>query len=150
MRRTRRAILLLTLIPATVLLACGVALAAVITCPGGECRGTPEADEITGASGADTIYALDGNDSALGGRVDDFMRLVQVALITWLVFEVPHFVFHLGQTHHFSPGSNVAQLSGLALLILLPLVLLFLLPQRVAGRDLGQANINRTERIETR
>jgi hypothetical protein len=77
-------------------------------------------------------------------------RLVQVALITWLVFEVPHFVFHLGQTHHFSPGSYVAQLSGLALLILLPLVLLFLLPQRVAGRDLGQANINRKERIETR
>jgi hypothetical protein len=77
-------------------------------------------------------------------------RLVQVALITWLVFEVPHFVFHLGQTHHFSPGSNVAQLGGLALLIMLPLVLLFLLPQRVAGRDLGQANINRTERIESR
>jgi hypothetical protein len=52
--------------------------------------------------------------------------------------------------HAFSPGSNVAQLSGLALLIVLPLVLLFLLPQRIAGRDLGQANINRTERIETR
>jgi hypothetical protein len=70
MRRTRRAILLLTLMPATVLLAGGVALAAVITCPtgpGGECRGTPQADEITGASGADTIYALAGNDSALGG-----------------------------------------------------------------------------------
>jgi hypothetical protein len=77
-------------------------------------------------------------------------RLAQVALIAWLVFEVPHFVFHLGQTHHFSPGSNVAQLGGLALLILLPLVLLFLLPQRVAGRDLEQANINRTERIKTR
>jgi hypothetical protein len=77
-------------------------------------------------------------------------RLVQVALTTWLVFEVPHFVFHLRQTHHFSPGSNVAQLGGLALLIMLPLVLLFLLPQRVAGRDLGQANINRTERIESR
>jgi hypothetical protein len=77
-------------------------------------------------------------------------RLAQVALVTWLVFEMPHFIFHLGQTHHFSAGSNLAQLSGLALLILLPLVLLFLLPQRVAGRDLGQANINRTERIETR
>src|SRR3712207_9413892 len=25
-------------------------------------------------------------------------RLAQVALVTWLVFEAPHFVFHLGQT----------------------------------------------------
>jgi hypothetical protein len=77
-------------------------------------------------------------------------RLAQVALITWLVFEVPHFVFHVGQTHHFSVGSNLAQLGGLALLIVLPFVLLFLLPQRAAERDLGHANINRTERIETR
>jgi hypothetical protein len=77
-------------------------------------------------------------------------RLAQVALITWLVFEVPHFVFHVGQTHHFPAGSNLAQLGGLALLIVLPLVLLFLLPQRAAGHDLGHANINRTERIETR
>lgn len=78
MRRPRTASLLLTLIPATVLLlVSGVALAAVITCPtgpGGQCQGTPEADEITGASGADTIYALDGNDSALGGRGDDFIQ----------------------------------------------------------------------------
>ena len=78
-------------------------------------------------------------------------RLVQVALITWLVFEVPHFIFHLGQTHHFSAGSNVAQLGGLALLIVLSLVLLFLLPQEAAGRGLGHVNnVDRTERIETR
>ena len=77
-------------------------------------------------------------------------RLAQVALVTWLVFEVPHFVFHLGQTHHFSVGSNLAQLGGLALLIVLPLVLLLLLPQRAAGRDPGRTDVNRTERIETR
>jgi hypothetical protein len=77
-------------------------------------------------------------------------HLVQVALVTWLVFEVPHFVFHVGQAHHFSPGSNLAQLSGLALLILLPLALLFLPPQRAAGRDLGHANVHHTERIETK
>jgi hypothetical protein len=53
-------------------------------------------------------------------------RLVRVALVSWLVFEVPHFVFHLGQTHHFSAGSNAEQLGGLALLVVLPLVLLFL------------------------
>jgi hypothetical protein len=77
-------------------------------------------------------------------------RLVQVALITWLVFEVPHFVFHVGQTHHFSAGSNLAQLGGLALLIVLPLVLLFLLPQEAPGRGLGRVNVNRTERIKTK
>ena len=59
-------------------------------------------------------------------------RLVQLALISWLVFEVPHFVFHVGQTHHFSAGSNLAQLGGLALLIVLPLILLFL--SRAAAR----------------
>jgi hypothetical protein len=59
-------------------------------------------------------------------------RLLWVALTSWLVFEVPHFVFHLGQTHHFSAGSNLAQLGGLAFLIVLPLVLLFVtfLPPR--------------------
>ncbi len=46
-------------------------------------------------------------------------RLVQLALISWLVFEVPRFVFHVGQTHHFTAGSNLAQLGGLALLIVL-------------------------------
>ncbi len=69
-------------------------------------------------------------------------HLVQVALITWLVFEVPHFIFHLGQTHHFLPGSNVAQLGGLALQILLPLVLLLLLPQKPTGRDLKHTTVN--------
>jgi hypothetical protein len=77
-------------------------------------------------------------------------RLAQVALVTWLVFEASHFVFHLGQTHHFSAGSNLAQLGGLALLIVLPLALLLLLPQRAAGRDPGRTDVNRTERIETR
>jgi hypothetical protein len=52
-------------------------------------------------------------------------RLVQVALLTWLVFATPHFVFHLGQTHHFSASSNTEQLGGLGLVVLLPVVLLF-------------------------
>jgi hypothetical protein len=77
-------------------------------------------------------------------------RLAQVALASWLVFEVPHFVFHLGQTHHFSPGSNLAQLGGLGLLIVLPLVLLFLVPRRAAGHELEQAKCNPTQRTGTR
>ena len=70
----RRAILLLTLIiSATVLLAAGVALAAVITCPGGVCQGTEEADKITGSQRVDTIHALGGNDNVLGRSSGDFI-----------------------------------------------------------------------------
>jgi hypothetical protein len=53
-------------------------------------------------------------------------RLVQASLVAWLAYAVPHFVFHLGQTHRFSPFDNVAQLSALGFVVLLPLVLLFL------------------------
>jgi hypothetical protein len=49
---------------------------------------------------------------------------VQVSLISWLVYAVPHFIFHLGQVHHFSPFHNLAQLGALGFVVLLPLVLL--------------------------
>ncbi len=58
------------------------------------------------------------------------LRLVRVALISWLVFATPHFVFHLGQTHHFPARSNAEQLGGLGLLVLLPLVLLLFAVRR--------------------
>ena len=51
-------------------------------------------------------------------------RLVQVSLISWLAYAVPHFIFHLGQVHHFSPFHNLAQLGALGFVVLLPLVLL--------------------------
>jgi hypothetical protein len=65
----RTAIVLLTVMVALVV-GSGVAFAAVITCPtgpGGECRGTKKADQITGTKGVDQIYALDGDDSVQGG-----------------------------------------------------------------------------------
>ena len=70
-------------------------------------------------------------------------RLARVALITWLVFATPHFVFHLGQTHHFSYGSNLEQLGGLALLVVLPLFLLFFAAPY--GRKGGAADAERVE-----
>jgi len=51
--------------------------------------------------------------------------LIQVALVSWLAFAVPHFIFHLTQTHHFSRFDNVTQLSSLGFVALLPIVLLF-------------------------
>lgn len=53
-------------------------------------------------------------------------QLTQVALVSWLAFAVPHFIFHLTQTRHFQLFDNVTQLSSLGFVVLLPLVLLFL------------------------
>ena len=50
-------------------------------------------------------------------------RLVQASLVAWLAYAVPHFVFHLGQVHHFSLFDNLAQLGALGFVVLLPLVL---------------------------
>ena len=57
-------------------------------------------------------------------------RLVQASLVAWLVYAVPHFVFHVAQVHHFSLGDNLALLSSLGLQVLLPLVLLALTRMR--------------------
>lgn len=51
-------------------------------------------------------------------------RLVQVSLGVWLVFAVPHFVFHLTTLHAFSTTDYLVQVGGLGFLVLLPLVLL--------------------------
>jgi len=77
-------------------------------------------------------------------------RLVGAALAAWLVFEVPHFVFHVGQTHHFSPWSNLSQLGGLAFLIVLPLALLYLLGRGGTDRGYEEADVDRIERSATR
>ena len=66
----RTAILLTLTVMVALVVGSGVVFAAVITCatgPGGECRGTQMADQITGTKGVDQIYALDGDDSVQGG-----------------------------------------------------------------------------------
>lgn len=52
------------------------------------------------------------------------LRLVQVALIAWLVYSIPHFGFHLTATEPFSLGDNIASLAGLGLQVVLPAALL--------------------------
>ena len=64
-------------------------------------------------------------------------RLSRVALVTLLVFAMPHFFFHLTETRHFSPLQNLAQLGGLGFQILLPLALLALTGTRGGAKDLG-------------
>jgi len=59
-------------------------------------------------------------------------RLSQVALLTYLAFALPHFVFHAAQTHHFTLFHNALQLGSLGLLVLLPGALLVLATLSVA------------------
>ncbi len=52
-------------------------------------------------------------------------RLVQVALVTWLVSAVPHFVYHMTMLHHFPLLVDKAeQVVGYGFVVLLPLILL--------------------------
>jgi hypothetical protein len=51
-------------------------------------------------------------------------RLTRVALVAWLGYALPHFVYHTTLTDHFSPFDNVGQLTSLGLQVLLPLVML--------------------------
>ena len=54
-------------------------------------------------------------------------RLSQVALLTYLAFATPHFIFHAAQTHHFSLLHNALQLGSLGLLVLLSVAMMLVL-----------------------
>jgi hypothetical protein len=54
------------------------------------------------------------------------LRLVQAALVAWLVFSIPHLAFHTTTIDEYGLLDNVASLLGLALQALLPAALLLL------------------------
>jgi hypothetical protein len=53
-------------------------------------------------------------------------RLIQVALIAFIAYSVPHFVYHLTTTENYSSGDNVASLGGFVVTIALAIALLVL------------------------
>ena len=60
-------------------------------------------------------------------------RVIQATALAMLAAGLPHLVYHLTTTEHYSTGDNVASLIGLALDVVLPLGLLYLVsdgPQR--------------------
>jgi hypothetical protein len=61
-------------------------------------------------------------------------RVVQAAAITLAVAGVPHLVYHLTTTEHYSTGDNIASLTGLALDVVLPLGVLYLASDGAQGR----------------
>jgi hypothetical protein len=57
-------------------------------------------------------------------------RVIQAAALTLLAAGTPHLAYHLTTTEHYSTGDNVASLIGLALNVVLPLALLYLVSDR--------------------
>jgi hypothetical protein len=53
-------------------------------------------------------------------------RVIQAAALTLLAAGIPHLAYHLTTTEHYSTGDNVASLIGLALDVVLPLGILYL------------------------
>jgi hypothetical protein len=64
-------------------------------------------------------------------------RVIQAAAVSLLAAGLPHLIYHLTTTGHFSTGDNVASLIGLTLDVVLPLGILYLVSegaQRAAPR----------------
>ena len=62
-------------------------------------------------------------------------RVVQLALVAWLLYSVPHFLFHAFNTQTLSAGDNVANLVVLGAIVVVPLWLLVMVSrQGTAGR----------------
>ena len=54
-------------------------------------------------------------------------ELVRVSLVAWLVFAVPHFVYHAATLHHYPlMVDKVGNVVSLGFVVLLPLALLVL------------------------
>jgi hemolysin type calcium-binding protein len=72
-RMARRIALMLVALVAALVLASGVAIAALVTCPagGGICEGTPNDDDIDGSLQDDQIFAKAGNDLVLAAAGND-------------------------------------------------------------------------------
>jgi hypothetical protein len=61
-------------------------------------------------------------------------RVIQAAAISLLVAGLPHLAYHLTTTEHYSTGDNVGSLLGLALNVLVPVALLYLVSAKAQGR----------------
>jgi hypothetical protein len=53
-------------------------------------------------------------------------HLIQVALVAFLAYSIPHFAYHLTTTEHYSTGDNIASLGGFAITMALAVALLAL------------------------
>jgi hypothetical protein len=71
-------------------------------------------------------------------------RVIQATALAMLAAGLPHLAYHLTTTEHYSTGDNVASLIGLALDVVLPLGLLYLVSdgaQRAPARPLKSGGL---------
>lgn len=52
--------------------------------------------------------------------------LTRIAAVAWLVYSVPHLIFHLANLSPFGTGDQVGSVTALAVTVLLPVILLVL------------------------
>ena len=57
-------------------------------------------------------------------------RLVRVGLVAYLVFAIPHLIFHVMHLENFTTAAAIGQTAILAVAVLLPAALLFLTGRR--------------------
>jgi hypothetical protein len=62
-------------------------------------------------------------------------RVIQVALVAFLAYTIPHFAYHVTTTDHYSTGDNFGSLGGFVVTMLIALGLLAL--TRPAGEASG-------------
>ncbi|MGB6209622.1 hypothetical protein [Mycobacterium sp.] len=60
-------------------------------------------------------------------------QIVRTALIAYLVFAIPHLLFHLTHLHHYTTAAAVTEKIGLIVAVLLPIALLILELRRREG-----------------
>ncbi len=77
-------------------------------------------------------------DRRLPGRRRDRPRAppIQIALIAFLAYSIPHFAYHLTTTEHYSTGDNVGSLGGFVVTIVLAGFLLALTRPTASSDDL--------------
>ena len=63
-------------------------------------------------------------------------RTIQIALIAFLAYSIPHFAYHLTTTEHYSSGDNVGSLGGFVFTIVLAGSLLALTRPAASSDDL--------------
>ncbi len=62
-------------------------------------------------------------------------RMARIALAAYLLFAIPHLIFHLTHLAHFTTAAATAQTTVLMIAVLLPVVLLILTRRRGDDRD---------------
>ncbi len=66
-------------------------------------------------------------------------RVVQAAAISLFVAGLPHLIYHATTTSHYSTGDNIASLTGLALDVVVPLAILYLVNDHAQRRSVSPA-----------